>query len=269
MFSNQFQPLVLIAVLLGSIPWSCGQETSGEHLCPVAFCTDHQCEHSDWTRTVPFGKARLCLVWRIEKLVQFGWSSPWQYICHVLSHFFSVVLVMKLLLPFRSAVWVLSPEAKSLVGSHKSRLGLAHCWGWLRFAVEPQPNSPSAVRRRSVYSPEPWPTSGFTAGLHARDIIPSPLLLYHPSTPLLLAPVYLVFRFFYSLLNFGGFTYTCFLLYFNQVSVLFNVLFFNALPYRSFAFSSPRSPGRLAKLCFIYHYNKHMRQGFTAKWQVR
>lgn len=75
------------------------------------------------------------------------------------------------------------PEAKSLVGSHKSRLGLAHCWGWLRFAVEPQPNSPSAVRRRSVYSPEPWPTSGFTAGLHARDIIPYPLLLYHPSTP--------------------------------------------------------------------------------------
>lgn len=83
-------------------------------------------------------------------------------------------------LPFRFAVRVPGPEAKSLVGSHKSRLGLAHCWGWLRFAVEPQPNSPSTVRRRSVYSPEPWPTSGFTVGLHARDIIPSPLLLYHP-----------------------------------------------------------------------------------------
>lgn len=47
MFSNQFQPLVLIAVLLGSIPWSCGHETSGEHLCPVAlYCpADHECEH--------------------------------------------------------------------------------------------------------------------------------------------------------------------------------------------------------------------------------
>lgn len=50
------------------------------------------------------------------------------------------------------------------MGCHKSRLGLAHCWGWLRFSQEPQPNSPSAVRRRSVYSPEPWPTRGFSGG---------------------------------------------------------------------------------------------------------
>ena len=244
MFSNQFQPLVLIAVLLGSIPRSCGQETSGEHLCSVAFCTDHQCEHSDWTRTMPFGEAQPCLVWRIEQLVQFGWSAPWQSICHVLSHFLSVVLVMKLLLPFRSAAWVLSPEAKSLVGSHKSRLGLAHCWGWLRFALEPQPNSPSAVRRRSVYSPEPWPTSGFTAGLHARDIIPSALLLYHPSTPSAFGSCLCSFCVFLLSVEFWGLYSHVFSTVFYQVGVLFNVLFLNALLYRSFAFSSSSLSGQ-------------------------
>lgn len=147
-----------------------------ENISAQWLCTDHGCEYSlalDWT-----GSAMLSLENREVSTIR--WSLPWQYICHVSSHFLFVVLVMKLLLPFRSAVRVPGPEAKSLVGSHKSRLGLAHCWGWLRSAVEPQPNSPSAVRRRSVYSPEPWPTSGFTVGLHARDIIPFALLLYHP-----------------------------------------------------------------------------------------
>lgn len=137
------------------------------------FSTAHQSKHSTGR---PFGKTRPCSVWRIEAFGTARWILAWQYTCHVMSHFVYVVFVMKPLLPYCSAVWVPGPEAKTLVGSRKSRLGLAHCWGWLRFAAEPQPNSPSTVRRRSVYSPEPWPTSGFTVRLRARDIIPAPHL---------------------------------------------------------------------------------------------
>lgn len=152
-----------------------------ENISALWICTDHKSKHStaaDWTE--------LCLGLTMLSLEnrKFGtdrWCLAWRSIFQALSHFLFVMLVMKLLfLPFCSAVYVLGPEAKSLVGSYKSRLGLAHCWGWLRFATEPQPNSPSTVRRRSVYSPEPWPTSCFTVGLHARDSIPFPLLLYHP-----------------------------------------------------------------------------------------
>lgn len=173
---------------------------------------------------------------------------------------------MKFLLPFRSAVQVLSPEAKSLVGSHKSRLGLAHCWGWLRFSEEPQPNSPSTVRRRSVYSPEPWPTSGFTVGLHARDIIPFPLLQYHP-------PPFFWFSciksFFLSCpLSFEALL-THILTAFPQVNVLFNVLFLHVFQYYLLTSRSLCCPSRLSKLYFICRYNKHMWQSFTAKWQVR
>lgn len=128
---------------------------------------------------------------------------------------------MKFLLPFRSAVHVLGPEAKSLVGSHKSRLGLAHCWGWLRFSEEPQPNSPSTVRRRSVYSPEPWPTSGFTVGLHARDIIPLPLLQYHPPPFVCFSSIKSFFRSCPS--SFEALLARVFPV-FAQVNVLFNVL---------------------------------------------
>lgn len=68
---------------------------------------------------------------------------------------------------FWALVELLGPESRSLVHSHKSSLGLAHDWGRLSFAAQPQPNSSNPARSRPVCSPEP-----FAAGLRASDIIP-------------------------------------------------------------------------------------------------
>lgn len=73
---------------------------------------------------------------------------------------------------FCTLVKLLGPESRSLVQSHKSSLGLAHDWGRLSFAAQPQPNSSNPARSRPVCSPEPWATGSFAAGLRARDIIP-------------------------------------------------------------------------------------------------
>lgn len=45
-----------------------------KNISALWLCSDHQCEHGlQWLdRTVPFGKAWPCLVWRIERFLQLG-----------------------------------------------------------------------------------------------------------------------------------------------------------------------------------------------------
>lgn len=73
-----------------------------------------------------------------------------------------------------SALWWNSwvQRADLWSGAHKSSLGLAHDWGRLSLAAQPQPNSSNPARSRPVCSPEPWASAGSAAGPRASDIIP-------------------------------------------------------------------------------------------------
>lgn len=139
------------------------------------------------------------------------------------------------------------------MGHHKSRLGLAHCSVWLSFTAEPQSNSSSTVRSRSVCNPKPWPTCGFAVGLHASEIIP---FLYHP-------PPSICFCVLHA--DCWGFVFQ--LQYVSTGQCVIQSISLNTPSYHSLAFRSPVH--RLTKLCLIYHYNKHMWQGFAAKSQAR
>lgn len=137
----------LITVLLGSLPERYGLETSGEYL---RRCADHRRPRRDLTM--------LGL-----KLV--GWDGA-QRSCAC------DLLRGNVFWWFCALVELLGPESRSLVWSHKSSLGLAHDWGRLSSAAQPQPNSSNPARSRPVCSPEPWASAGSGAGLRASDIIP-------------------------------------------------------------------------------------------------
>lgn len=77
-----------------------------ENISALWLCTDHECEHGRAAtgQNCAFWQDSTVLSLENREVSTIRCSLPWQYICHVLSHFLFVVLVMKLLLPFRSAV---------------------------------------------------------------------------------------------------------------------------------------------------------------------